>query len=241
MKKKEKSTPTKNNVPVLLVEGKRAEHPSFLPGLIQKGYRVECVPNGSAALQVLEKKRPKAVIIDAASMRTSGTRICNDIRKKAKKLPIFLILPEKNTIESDDMAVEILVMPFTIQKLLNRLKHYLNEDPKTKILKVGPIKLDLKQRWVYCQGRKQRLTPQLFILMEMLMRRPGVVIDREELFGKLWETEYLGDTRSLDVHISWLRKAIEKDPRNPVFLKTERGVGYRLQVEKPSRPRTVKP
>lgn len=241
MKKKEKSTPTKNNIPVLLVEGRRAEHPSFLPGLIQKGYRVESVPNGSAALQLLEKKRPKAIIIDAASMRTSGTRICSDIRKKFKKLPIFLILPEKNTIQADEIAVEILVMPFTIQKLLNRLATHLDEDPKKKFLEVGPIKLDLKQRWVYCQGRKQHLTPQLFILMEMLMQRAGVVIEREELFSKLWETEYLGDTRSLDVHISWLRRAIEKDPRNPVFLKTERGVGYRLQVEKPSRPRSVKP
>ena len=239
MKKRETTRP-KINALVLLVEGKRAEHPSFLPGLIQKGYRVDSVPNGSAALQLMENRKPKAVIIDAASMRTSGTRICNDVRKKSKKLPIFLILPEKNTIDSDESANEILVMPFTIQKLLNRLKPYLNGDPKPKILEAGPIKLDLEQRWVYCQGRKHRLTPQLFVLMQMLMRRPGVVIEREELFSKLWETEYLGDTRSLDVHISWLRRAIEKDPRNPVFLKTERGVGYRLQVEKPSRPRTTK-
>ncbi len=127
-------------------------------------------------------------------------------------------------------------MPFTIQKLLNRLNPYVTAN-KEKILQAGPIRLDLEQRWVYCRGRRARLTPQLFALMEMFMRHAGVVISREELFTKLWETDYLGDTRSLDVHISWLRQAIEKDPRNPVFLRTERGVGYRLQVEKPTRPR----
>lgn len=203
---------------------------------MQRGYAVESVPNGAAALSFFEKQKPRAVIIDAASMRTSGTRICNDLRKKSKKLPLLLILPEKNNIDSNDIADQVLVMPFTIQKLLNRLNPYVTANTE-KILKAGPIRLDLEQRWVYCRSRRARLTPQLFALMEMFMRHPGVVITREELFTKLWDTDYLGDTRSLDVHISWLRQAIEKDPRNPIFLRTERGVGYRLQVEKPTRPR----
>ena len=208
--------------------------------LLQRGYNVESVPNGAAALEFLQKQKPRAVIIDAASMRTTGTRICNDLRKKSRKLPILLILPEKNSIDSNEIADQVLVMPFTIQKLLNRLNPYLVSNQE-KMLEAGPIRLDLEQRWVYCHGRRARLTPQLFILMEMLMRHPGSVITREELFSKLWETDYLGDTRSLDVHISWLRQAIEKDPRNPVYLRTERGVGYRLQVEKPTRPRNPKP
>jgi DNA-binding response OmpR family regulator len=224
---------------ILLIEGKRADRPSFMAGLVQRGFNVQSVPNGSTALQFMEKQKPRAVIIDAASMRTTGTRICNDLHKKSKKLPLFLILPEKNSIESDDYADEILVMPFTIQKLLNRLNPYLAPNP-VKVLEAGPIKLDLDQRWVYCHGQRKRLTPQLFILMEMLMRHPGVAITREELFSTLWETDYLGDTRSLDVHISWLRQAIEKDPRNPVYIRTERGVGYRLEVEKPIRPRNTK-
>jgi len=221
---------------VLLIEGKRANRPSFREGLLHRGYAVESVPNGAAALDFFEKQKPRAVIIDAASMRTSGTRICNELRKKSKKIPLLLILPEKNNIDSNDIADQVLVMPFTIQKLLNRLNPYVTANTE-KILQAGPIRLDLEQRWVYCRGRRARLTPQLFALMEMFMRHPGVVITREELFTKLWETDYLGDTRSLDVHISWLRQAIEKDPRNPVLLRTERGVGYRLQVEKPTRPR----
>jgi DNA-binding response OmpR family regulator len=73
--------------------------------------------------------------------------------------------------------------------------------------------------------------------MKSFMKSPGVVLMRDELFKTIWETDYLGDTRSLDVHISWLRKAIEEDPRQPKLIKTERGVGYRLEIEKPSRPR----
>jgi DNA-binding response OmpR family regulator len=224
---------------ILLIEGKRAERPSFLAGLTKKGFRVESVPNGIEALLMLEKQTPKAVVIDAASMRTTGTRICADVRKKFRKMSIFLILSEKQMVEANNCADEILIMPFTIQKLLNRLKPYIYSN-QNKILEVGPIKLDLDQHWVYCKGKKERLTPRLFNLMEMLMRNPGVVIEREVLFIKLWETEYLGDTRSLDVHISWLRKAVERDPRNPVYIKTERGVGYRLEVDKPSRPKPEK-
>jgi DNA-binding response OmpR family regulator len=68
------------------------------------------------------------------------------------------------------------------------------------------------------------------------MRHPGEVLQREELFKKIWETDYLGDLRSLDVHISWLRQAVEEDPRKPRYIQTERGIGYRLEIEKPKRP-----
>ncbi len=224
---------------LMLIEGKRIDRPSFMAGLIKKGFNVISVPNGGAALIALDKRKPKVVIIDAASMRTAGTRICADIRRKVKKIVIILILPEKYEANTDACADEILVSPFTIQKLLNRLNPYVAIN-QNKFLEAGPIKLDLEQNWIHCQGRKERLTPRLFILMEMLIRNPGIVIEREKLFGKLWETDYMGDMRSLDVHISWLRKAVEKDPRNPVFIKTERGVGYRLEVEKPTRPRPTK-
>jgi len=224
---------------ILLIEGKRANRPSFREGLLQRGYNVESVPNGATALEFVKKQKPRAVIIDADSMRTSGTRICNDLRKVAKKIPLLLILAEKNSIDSNDVADQVLVMPFTIQKLLNRLIPYLTAS-QDKMLEVGPIRLDLEQHWVYCRGKRARLTPQLFALMEMFLRQPGIVITREELFSKLWQTDYLGDTRSLDVHISWLRQAIEKDPRNPTYLRTVRGVGYRLQVEKPTRPKNLK-
>jgi len=110
------------------------------------------------ALEFVKKQKPRAVIIDADSMRTSGTRICNDLRKVAKKIPLLLILAEKNSIDSNDVADQVLVMPFTIQKLLNRLIPYLTAS-QDKMLEVGPIRLDLEQHWVYCRGKRARLTP----------------------------------------------------------------------------------
>ena len=220
---------------ILLVEGKRSDRPSFMAGLSKKGYEVESVPNGASAIEAIKRFNPKAVIIDAASMRTSGTRICSSLRSALEKTPILLIVSKDQEEIDEKCADQVLRIPFTLQKLLNRLRPYLSMNENKK-LECGPIKLDVKERWLHCDGKKTRLTPRLFTLMEAFMRQPGEVLQREDLFRKIWETDYLGDTRSLDVHISWLRQAVESDPRNPKYIKTERGIGYRLEVEKPKRP-----
>jgi len=95
---------------------------------------------------------------------------------------------------------------------------------------VGLIRLDTERRRVRCQGREARLTPRLAQLLQILMEHPGAVVERAQLFRQVWKTEYTEDTRTLDVHISWLREALEEDPRHPQFLKTIRGVGYRLDA-----------
>lgn len=157
------------------------------------------------------------------------------MRKETPDTPIILIVDQDFDTAKFKDANEVLVFPFTLQKLLNRLKPFIQRNDNN-FLEVEPIKLDLSQRWVYCNGKNERLTPRLFILMKTLMQKPGKLIKREDLFKTLWETEYIGDMRSLDVHISWLRKAIEKDPRNPSFIKTKRGVGYYLDLpEKPNK------
>ncbi len=99
------------------------------------------------------------------------------------------------------------------------------------MLHVGPIRLDLENKQLRCQGRETKLTPRLVLLLKILMKHPGEVLEREHLFKEVWSTDYTEDTRTLDVHISWLRRALEDDPRNPKFLKTVRSVGYRLDVE----------
>lgn len=220
---------------VIIVEGKRADRSSYLTGIGKKGFIVESAANGSEALKMLKEVDPKAVIVDAASMRTSGTRICSELRKVLADTPIILIVSEDQKKINPDCADEVLYLPFTLQKLLNRLKPYMSMNQNKK-LECGKIKLDLKQRWMYCDDKRTRLTPRLCILMETFMRHPGEVLDRKDLFKKLWETDYVGDMRSLDVHISWLRQALEDDPRHPKYIKTERGVGYRLEIEKPKRP-----
>lgn len=217
------------NACILWIEGRRAESPSFIPSVRKKGYYVDVVPTGAAALERLSGISPDLVVINAASMRTSGKRICRSLRASIKNLPIILISSADQSSVEEANATVVLHLPFTSRKLLNRIVRLLPGDGN-KTLDAGPIHLDLELKRVKCKGREARLTPRLTQILEMLMRRHGEVVQREELFRKVWSTEYTGDTRTLDVHISWLRQAIEQDPRNPEYLKTIRGVGYRLDV-----------
>lgn len=215
---------------ILLVEGKRADRPSFAFGLDKKGYQVESAPTGSAAITRVTEARPDIVIVDAASMRTSGRRICQALQKHSPDLPVVLILEEPAQ-EKEIPGVEvILVLPFTLQKLVNRLRPLLPVEPKD-LMQAGPFQLDTQQRVARCLGKPARLTPRLVTLLKTLMESPGTVIEREHLFRQVWDTAYTGDTRTLDVHVSWLRQALEVDPRKPQFIKTVRGVGYRLDIE----------
>lgn len=214
---------------ILLIEGKRASHTSFSQGLIKKGFRVESVPNGSAAMARLENIDPDLVVVDAASLRSSGKRICESIHHKLDHLPIILILETGQPAPDGKTGEIVLQLPFTIQKLVNRIKAVL-PPPEKDLLHVGPVRLNLQQRQVRCLGKQAKLTPRLVMLLQILMEKPGQVVEREELFIKAWDTTYTEDTRTLDVHMSWLRKAIEPDPAHPRLIITVRGVGYRLDV-----------
>jgi DNA-binding response OmpR family regulator len=213
---------------LLVIEGRHAEIPSFAADLQKKGFDVHTVENGSRAVARLRDVSPSLVVVNAASLRSTGLRICQSIREKDSKLPIILIL-EKEKEVAKELVDSILALPFTVQKLVNRIKPLLPGDGKN-VMHVGPIRLDLEKRRVRCLGRNTKLTPRLVTLLRLLMDKHGEVVERESLFKKAWETNYTGDTRTLDVHISWLRRAIELDPENPKFLKTIRGVGYRLDV-----------
>lgn len=214
---------------LLWIEGKRAESPSFVPSVRKKEYLVEIVPTGSAALQRMPDYDPDLVVVNASSLRSSGKRICRELRAKTSDLPILVILSENQTLNEDNSANVVLTMPFTARKLINRITRLLPGDGE-HLLHVGHIRLDVERRRLRCQGRESRLTPRLVQLLQVLMQHPGVVVEREQLFREVWSTEYTGDTRTLDVHISWLRETLEEDPRKPQFLKTIRGVGYRLDA-----------
>ena len=213
---------------LLVIEGRHAEIPSFANDLQKKGFDIRSFQNGSQAVSKLKQINPSMVVINAASLRSTGIRICLSVRKKDPKLPIILIL-EKNKLVDKDLADLVLALPFTIQKLVNRVKALMPGDGNN-IVSAGPIRLDLENKRVRCLGKNTKLTPRLITLLNMLMDKHGEVVEREALFKKVWETNYTGDTRTLDVHISWLRRAIELDPNNPKLLKTIRGVGYRLDV-----------
>lgn len=214
---------------ILIIEGGRGDHASFGEELQEKGYQVTKVPSGSSGLKIIDSVEPEAVIIDAASLRTSGVRICQSFRKIDGELPIILIIDQAVTLPETIDANLVLRLPFTIQKLVNRLRAYQPTDEKF-ILRAGPIELNTRTHLVTCNDHQKKLTPRLVEILAVLIKNNGKIVERDPLFKKVWETNYTGDTRTLDVHISWLRKAIEEDPRHPKLIHTVRGVGYILEA-----------
>jgi len=218
-----------NDAMILMIEGKKSERPAFAAQLQKKGFNVLVAPNGSEALKLLIETTPDLLIVNAASLGSSGVRIVQSLREKQdERLPIALIVDTDRVVERSAADV-VLHLPFTVQKLVNRLKPYFPGDGEN-VIHAGPMRLDLEHRRVKCLGKNVRLTPRLTLLLQMLLEHRGEVVEREALFKHVWDTDYTGDTRTLDVHVSWLRKAIELDPNHPKFLHTVRGVGYRLDV-----------
>ncbi len=213
---------------ILLLEAARNSSPLFAEALIRKRFQVEVVRSGEALLQRLSEMRPRVVILNVPSLRSSGKRICRLVREQESRLPIVVILSQGQSTEGYPAQVH-LHLPLTPRKLINRLKPFLDEGGE-KVVQRGPLRLNVETRHVHILGKTTHLSPRLVRLLQVLMEHAGQVISREALFQQVWETSYAGDMRTLDVHIFWLRQAIEVDPRQPRFLKTIRGEGYRLDL-----------
>jgi DNA-binding response OmpR family regulator len=217
------------NTRILWAGKRRADIPSFVPDLEAKGYQVTFVSTGKDALDKLARNKPDVMVVDAASMRTTGSRICKTVNAKYPSLPLILINTPFNLPTNEIKADIQLVHPFTIRKLENRIIPYAPSDGKD-LLKAGPIQLDMDRQVIRCNKKEEHVTPRMANLLKMLIDQKGKVIDREKLFSKIWNTDYTEDTRSLDVHINWLRKIIEKNPKKPKLLLTVRGKGYKLDL-----------
>jgi len=214
---------------ILWAGKRRADLPSFVPDLESRGYKVTFVSTGKDAILKLNRVKPDVMVIDAASMRTTGSRICKSIRAKHSSIPIILINSPDNLPPNKTVAAVQLVLPFTIRKLENRIIPFAPGDGD-EILKLGPIHLDMDRQVIRCNGKEEHVTPRMAELLKMLIKQKGVVLDRKKMFSKIWRTDYTEDTRSLDVHINWLRKIIEEDPEHPTLILTARGKGYKLAL-----------
>jgi len=214
---------------VLLVESDKASAPSFGPALEKRGYNLTIAHSGADAFAKANGCSPEVIVVDAASLKTSGTRMCRDLRKSLEHVRILLVVDKKTAVDENNGADLTLHHPFTPRKLLNGVNRLLPASDGASV-QVGPIKLNLAQRKVKCGSREERLTPKQSRLLEVLMRHAGELVLRKTLIKQVWDTDYTGDTRTLDVHISWLRSVIEPNPLKPRYLKTLRGQGYRLDA-----------
>jgi len=210
---------------ILWVEGKKMSDPALISSLRKKGHTVEIATSVKTGLEIAHQMEPDMVVVFAPSLRVSSRRVCHSFSESLDGQPILLISQqEENDLETDGIS-EVLITPVTTRKILACVHRLI---PGT--LKAGSITLNLDESCVLCDGRQQRLTPRLVKLLQKLMQHPGEVIERKKLFASVWNTDYTDDTRTLDVHISWLRRVIEVNPKDPKFIITIRGVGYRLDV-----------
>lgn len=212
---------------ILWAGKRRADIPSFVPNLEARGYKVTFVTTGKDAVLKLNRIKPDVMVVDAASMRTTGSRICKSVQAKGSSIPIILINSPDNLPTNEIVADVQLVLPFTIRKLENRIIPFSPGDGD-EVLKDGPIHLDMDRQVIRCNGKEEHVTPRMAELLKMMIKQKGVVLDRKKMFSRIWKTDYTEDTRSLDVHINWLRKIIEEDPDNPKLIHTIRGKGYKL-------------
>lgn len=215
---------------ILMVERAGKKGMTFATALERKSYSVEVVSTGHAALKRAASVRPAVVVLNAASLGSSGIRICRNLREGLDGVPIIHIMPEGTlpTEQAEAAAEVVLLMPFTPRKLINRVKRLMPGARKDAIT-VGPIKLVPGVRIVEAYGREQRLTPKAADLLGVFLKHSGDTLDRGFLMKQVWHTNYVGDTRTLDVHVRWVREAIESDPKKPQHIITVRGKGYRFE------------
>lgn len=220
---------------VLLVEGQSAGRESLAAMLQKAGYDTVIVRTGAEAQQWLETRSPDLIIFDASTMRSNGVRNCKRLRKQAEHTPIIHSRAAGEEEDRSAGADVYLERPFSPRKLLNRVRALLPVDNhKEEIIRYGRITLYRLKRSVDVVGKGEySLTPKLALLLENFIRHPNQVLTRPQLMLSVWDTDFIGDTRTLDVHIRWVRECIEDDPSRPLLLKTVRGQGYMLQITRP--------
>ena len=213
---------------ILFVENDIATADLLVPSLERRGYQVVVVRTQSQALGRARTLHPHLLVLDIASLGTNGYKASNAIRARLDGVPTILFVEKAHAGALAD-AEEFMIPPFTSKKLLHRLKKLAESVPDREI-RVGPLTLDPDTR-ILCKGNKSyHLRPKEAILLTLFLQNPGKVLSRPEIIKQVWETDYVGDTRTLSVHIRWLRTKIEDNADDPQFLRTVRGVGYRFDV-----------
>ena len=208
--------------------------------LQKDGYDVTTAIDGAEAVETARKEKPDLIILDIMLPKINGFEVCRILRKDMI-VPILMLTAK--TEETDKVvgleigADDYMTKPFSMRELLARVRAMLRRaklmesapvDEKA-ILKVKDLEIDLARHRVLLRNAAIGLTSKEFDLLAFLARNRGLVFNRDQLLEKVWGYDYGGDTRTVDVHIRWLRQKIETNPKNPEYLITVRGTGYKLE------------
>ena len=228
---------------VLLVEDDRNLQEAIRYNLVAQGYDVLISGDGNTALSLARSDHPDLLVLDLMIPGIGGQEVCRILRREGSTAAIIMLTAldsEADRVQGLEMgADDYLVKPFSMRELLARVSAQLRRtavlsnvaaSDEREVIEVGDLRIDLAARTVVLEGSELHLRPREFDLLAHLAARPGRVYSREQLLHDVWGIDYVGDTRTVDVHVRWLRMKIEKDPSAPVRLQTLRGVGYRFSA-----------
>jgi two-component system alkaline phosphatase synthesis response regulator PhoP len=205
--------------------------------LEKNGFKVITADNGRDAFQLAKDQQPDLVFLDLMLPGMDGLEVCKEIRKEPSisSMPIIMITAKGEELDKilglELGADDYITKPFSVRELIARAKAILRRTTvkyEENNFKFGDITIDFQKHEVKKQGEKIELTLKEFELLEILIKNKGRVMTRDFLLDKIWGYEYVGETRTVDVHVRHLRQKIEKDDKNPLYIQTIRGIGYKF-------------
>jgi two-component system, OmpR family, response regulator RegX3 len=231
-------------VNILLVEDEESFVDALTIGLDREGFDVAIARDGQQAMALFTKDEFDLVLLDLMLPKLSGLDVCRQIRA-ASEVPIIIVSAKGEEVDMVLMleigADDYVTKPYRLRELVARIRAVLRRrETHEQVaasddeIELGPIRMDIDARRCYVDGREIKLRKKEFALLRLLLENPGRVLTREVLIDRIWGSDYVGDTKTLDVHIKRLRTLIEENPKNPEHITTVRGVGYRYETTKPS-------
>lgn len=227
---------------ILVVDDERAIVESLEYALERDGYKVLRAFDGAEALRIFRSQKPDLIILDLMLPTISGEEVCRLVRKESS-LPIIMLTAKDSEIDRvvglEIGADDYVTKPFGIRELVARVRALFrrtsggspSEQERKESFSVGPFLVDVEKHEIRYQGGVLHLPLKEFMLLDLLLRNSGRVLTREIILERIWDPNFYGDNKTVDVHIQRLRKRIEPDPATPHFIKTVRGVGYRFELE----------
>jgi len=223
---------------VLVVEDEESFSDALSFMLRREGYEVGIATDGAEAIAEFDRHGADLVLLDLMLPGIPGTEVCRTLRQRST-VPIIMVTAKDGEVDKvvglELGADDYVTKPFSSRELVARIRAVLRrkgepEDLLPSVIEVGPIRVDVDRHVVVVRGVTVAMPLKEFDLLEILMRNAGRVLTRSQLIDRVWGSDYVGDTKTLDVHVKRLRAKIEEDPSQPRILQTVRGLGYKIEA-----------